>query len=108
MDETYATYPGATSRQMAKEYDGDLRKLREAADEDPGDILKQLKKFEGISGSGASIFCREVQQVGDELNPFSDDKALADLIDQDDVTRLVSAPVRADLENDIDMILDAA
>lgn len=123
MDEKYATYLGEMAGQLIEAYDGDLRKLREAADDDPGDILDRLKTFEGISASGASIFCREVQQVWDELYPFADDKALeaaraldlgtdakalADLVGKDDFARLVAALVRADLTNDIDAIRDAA
>lgn len=122
MDEKYATYLREMSAQLLDAYDGDLRKLREAAGRNRGEEIKRLKKFEGISKSGASIFCREVQAVWDELYPFADDKALeaartldlggdagalADLVDKDDFPRLVAALVRADLENDIEAIKDA-
>ncbi|TGY88245.1 hypothetical protein E5163_10490 [Marinicauda algicola] len=123
MDEKYSSYLGEMSEQLIETYDGDLRNLREAAEQDPEEEIARLKAFEGISKSGASIFCREVQQVWDELHPFADDKALeaanaldlgedarslAKLVDREDFPRLVAALVRAGLENDIKDIRDAA
>lgn len=123
MDEKYATYLREMSAQLLDAYDGDLRKLREAAGQHPGQAIKRLKTFDGISKSGASIFCREVQAVWDELYPFADAKALqaartldlggdaetlAGLVDRDDFPRLIAALVRADLENELDAIRDAA
>ncbi|WP_270374778.1 hypothetical protein [Marinicauda sp. Alg238-R41] len=123
MDEKYATYLREMSAQLLDAYDGDLRKLRKAAGQHPGQAIKRLKKFDGISKSGASIFCREVQAVWDELYPFADAKALqaartldlgsdaetlTGLVDKNDFPRLVAALVRADLENDLDATRDAA
>lgn len=123
MDEKYATYLREMSGQLLDAYDGDLRKLREAAGQNPGKEIKRLKTFDGISKSGASIFCREVQQVWGELYPFADKKALqaaqeldlgddaqtlSQLVDKSDFPRLVAALVRADLEGDIEEIRDAA
>lgn len=123
MDEKYATYLRKMSGQLIERYDGDLRRLREAAGKKRDDEIARLKQFDGISKSGASIFCREVQAVWHELYPFADAKALqaartlglgadvwtlADLVDTEDFPRLVAALVRADLENDLDAIRDAA
>lgn len=123
MDEKYSSYLGEMSEQLIETYDGDLRNLREAAEQDPEEEIERLKAFEGISKSGASIFCREVQQVWEELHPFADDKALeaaaalglgkdagalADLVDKEDFARFVAALVRADLEDDVEAIRDAA
>ncbi len=80
----YARYDESTSRFIAdttgmvrERYDGDLRKLREAAERDPERERELLKKFKGIGDIGADIFLREAQVAWDELYPFADTRAVA-------------------------------
>ena len=58
-------------------YQGDLRKLREAAGRDPQEERRLLEEFKGIGDVGADIFMREVQLVWDELYPFADRRGLS-------------------------------
>lgn len=78
----YARYDESTSRMLADtvellidRYDGDLRKLREAADGDTAELRKLLKECKGIGNVGADLFLREVQLAWDEVYPFIDRKA---------------------------------
>jgi len=78
----YARYDESTSRMLADtvdvlldDYDGDLRKLREAADGDIDALRRRLKKFKGIGDAGADMFLREVQVAWDEVYPFMDKRA---------------------------------
>ncbi|MBX5497282.1 MAG: hypothetical protein IRZ15_18245, partial [Bryobacteraceae bacterium] len=57
-------------------YQGDLRKLRDAAKADPARERELLKEFKGIGDVGADIFCREAQLAWPELFPFADAKVL--------------------------------
>jgi hypothetical protein len=120
----YARYDESTSRMIGencefleKEYRGDLRNLREAAEKDPDREHRLLKDFKGVGDVGAAIFRREVQLVWDEQFPFTDKKAaqaaakaglpdqaeeLAGLVQREDFPRLVCALVRADLAGELD------
>lgn len=126
----YARYDESTSRMLGEgaqmlvdRYDGDLRKLRQAADRDPKEERAKLKAFKGIGDTGADIFFREVQLVWDEHFPFADNKALkaaaelglpddaaglAGLVPKGDFVRLVSGLVRTDLAKDYDKVRDVA
>jgi endonuclease III len=127
----YARYDESTSRYIAdttsllmERYGGDLRKLREAAGHDPKQERRLLKEFKGIGDVGADIFFREAQVVWNEHYPFADRRALrlagklglgssardlARLVDsRDDLPRLLSALVVADLEDEADEVLQAA
>lgn len=126
----YARYDESTSRYIAdttalllEKYDGDLRKLREAAGRDPETERKLLKQFKGIGEVGADIFFREAQVVWDELYPFadkkalkvadklglgSDAKALARLVSRDELPRLLTALLRVDLAKETDAVLREA
>lgn len=117
----YARFDERTSRMLQDasdhllaEYRGDLRRLREAADQDPADERKRLKVVKGIGDVGVDIFFREVQGVWDELYPFVDKLALkaaarrklgedaetlAGRVSREDFPRLLSALVRAELED---------
>src|SRR6056297_3521903 len=79
----YARYDESTSRMLGQtvetlqdRYDGDLRRLREAADHDPDGERTLLQEFTGIGEAGAEIFVREVQVVWDEQYPCAGDRAL--------------------------------
>ncbi len=126
----YARYDESTSRMLEdtthmllEHYRGDLRKLREAAGRDPAAERTLLKEFKGIGDVGVDIFFREVQTAWGELRPFADAKALgaarrvglrddaaalAALVNQEDLPRLLAALVRADLAKDLDAVAKAA
>lgn len=123
-DESTARYLADTTQLLLDEYDGDLRKLRLAADCRPGEERKLLKKFKGIGDVGADIFFREAQLAWEELYPFADKKALdaaaklglyktpgklAQLVDRRNFPRLLAGLVRADLAGEREKLLtDAA
>jgi len=122
-DESTATMLGEAAELLLSEYDGDLRRLREAAERDVPAERRLLKQVKGIGDVGADIFFREVQIAWDELFPFADDKALsaaaklglpdsaeelADLVDREAFPRLLAALIRADLAGELDSIATAA
>jgi len=79
----YARYDESTSRMIGdtvelllSEYDGDLRKLREAAERDPSKERRLLKDFKGVGDVGVNIFFREAQLAWPELYPFADKASL--------------------------------
>src|SRR4051794_5870797 len=118
--ERTATMLGDMTEHLLEEYDGDLRKLRDAADRDPKEERKRMKAFKGLGDVGVDIFFREVQVAWDELEPFADQRALdaaerlklpkdpeklADLAGGPQrFARLVAALVRVDLEDDYDAV----
>ncbi|MGH3622620.1 MAG: endonuclease [Sciscionella sp.] len=112
-DEMTATALGDGAQLLVDEYDGDLRTLRERARRDPATERTLLKQVPRIADVGASIFCREAQQVWPELRPTLDSKALdgarriglptdkktlADLVPGDDLARFAAALVRVALD----------
>lgn len=114
-DESTATALGAGAGLLLDRYRGDLRRLREAADGDPGRIRELLREIPRIGPAGANIFCREAQAVWPELRPSFDDRAreaasklglptspegLARLVDTDTLPRLAAALVRVELSKD--------
>lgn len=118
-DESYATYLGETAELLREEYDGDLRKLREAAGRNPGQMRRRLKAFKGLGDVGVDIFFREAQIAWPELRPFADRKALhtaealglpetagglAGRVDVTQFARLIAALVRAGLAKDLDAV----
>lgn len=120
-DDRTSTMLGETADMLIQRYRGDLRKLREAAEEDPLRERELLKEFKGIGDVGVNIFFREAQLVWPELFPFADErvlasakalglppdpKALAGLVrTRRDLVRLVSALVRVRLEHKQDQLL---
>jgi hypothetical protein len=126
----YARYDEKTSRMLAdtsnlllKRYNGDLRKLREAAECDPAGERKLLMECKGIGEVGADIFLREVQTAWTELQPFADSatlkfggklglptkkEELATLVPKNDFPRLVAALVRCRLSKDSKEVLATA
>ncbi len=75
-DESTATALGEGAQLALDRYRGDLRRLREAASRDPGEIHRLLQEFKRLGPVGADIFCREAQDVWPELRPYLDGKAL--------------------------------
>lgn len=126
----YARYDESTSRMLGdtaqmplEKYGGDLRKLREAAERDPGRERTLLKECKGIGDVGADIFCREAQIAWDELFPFAHRRALkaarqlgleddagrlGKRVSRKDYPRLLAAVVRTSLAKDFDEVLAAA
>ncbi|CAI7975532.1 MULTISPECIES: hypothetical protein [Parafrankia] len=126
----YARYDESTSRTfgdacayLLDTYDGDIRRLRDAAERTPDRERVLLQKIKGIGPVGADIFLREAQAAWDELVPYADQRALAaaaelglptdprdlsDLVEREDVPRLVAALVRTRLEHDADDVRQAA
>jgi hypothetical protein len=113
-DESTATALGAAADRVVGEYQGDLRRMRSAANGDVAVLRRHLTKFRRIGETGAHIFCREVQVVWPELRPYFDGRALevagdlglptdpgrlAGLVDSDDVGGLAAALVRYGLEH---------
>jgi hypothetical protein len=122
-DESTARMLGDTVELLQREYDGDLRKLRDAAGCAPKEERKRLKAFKGIGDVGVDIFFREVQDAWGELYPFADKKALQSagrlglgssarqlsrLVARKDFGRLTAALVRTDLEKDHKEVLAQA
>jgi hypothetical protein len=108
---------------LLEKYGGDLRRLRAAAERDPGRERALLKECKGIGEVGADIFCREAQVAWDELFPFADRRALeaaerlgleadaaklAKRVSRKDYPRLLAALVRTALAKDYDEVLRAA
>ena len=101
--------------QVRTRWHSDLRGLRREADGDAAAAAKLLTEFAGIGPVGADIFLREVQQAWPEFRPYVDrraadaaeriglptsPRALGELVDPDDIARLISALVRSSLEHD--------
>jgi hypothetical protein len=122
-DESTSGMLGDTAEMLLDKYGGDLRRLRDAAERDPGRERALLKECKGIGDVGADIFCREAQVAWDELFPFADRRALeaagrlgleddaerlARRVSQKDYPRLLAALVRTGLANDFDGVLEAA
>lgn len=111
-DESTATALGAGAELLLDQYGGDLRRLREKADGDPGRVRELLREVPRIGPVGADIFCREAQGVWPELRPAFDDRArhaagelglprtpegLAELVAAQDLPKLAAALVRVEL-----------
>jgi len=76
-DERTSTMLGRTAQMLIDGYQGDLRKLREAAGADPAHERKLLDQFMGIGEVAVNIFFREAQLAWPELYPFADERTLA-------------------------------
>ncbi|MDF9810825.1 endonuclease [Streptomyces sp. SPB162] len=111
-DESTATALGEGARMLQERYHGDLRKLRQEADGDVEKVRALLQEHPRIGPVGSDIFCREVQSVWTELQPYCDRatldqsaalglphtaSGLARRIGSTDVTRLTAALVRVRL-----------
>jgi endonuclease III len=122
-DESTSRMLGDTAEMLLEKYQGDLRRLRDAAERDPGRERALLRECKGIGEVGADIFCREAQIAWDELFPFADRRALraasrlgldddakrlASRVARRDYPRLLAALVRTGLANEFDEVLHVA
>ncbi|MEU0845821.1 endonuclease [Streptomyces sp. NPDC005962] len=109
-DERTATQLGDAAELVLREYQGDLRRLRDA-----GDPRKLLREITGIGPAGVDIFLREAQGVWPECAPYFGRKALEGaervglptsaaslekLVSGEDLPRLAAALVRVALHSD--------
>jgi hypothetical protein len=58
-------------------YQGDLRRMADAAEHDPRRLRGLLTEFPRIGPTGAEIFSREAQAVWPWLRPYFDRRALS-------------------------------
>ncbi len=122
-DESTATMLGEAAQRVLDEYDGDLRKLRDAGDREPAREHELLREFKGIGPVGADIFLREVQVVWDEVYPYADERVLeaarkldlagdprvlSDFVERDEFARLTAALIRVDLADAYAKVREAA
>jgi hypothetical protein len=122
-DESTSRMLGATVDMLVAEYGGDLRKLRQRADNNPKTERKLLKQCKGIGDVGVDIFMREAQVAWDELYPFADKlslraanklglgkdaSALTRHVKRTDFSRLIAALVRCEMASDHDAIIAEA
>jgi hypothetical protein len=123
-DERTSMMLGETAQRLLDLYQGDLRKLRIAAEREPARERSLLDQFKGVGDVAVNIFFREAQLAWPELFPFADEKALASakklglpadskklaalVHNRRDFVRLVSALVRVQLEHRHDEILAAS
>ncbi len=92
-DESTASRLGEMAERVIDEYGGDLRALRPESQPGVEDLRDGVTAFTGIGLVGADIFCREVQVVWREVQPFFDRRSLegARSLDlPDDPARLAS------------------
>lgn len=115
-DERTATQLGDGAQLLLEHYGGDLRRMREKAGGDLGELRRLLREVPGLGPAGVDIFLREVQSVWPEAGPLLDEKALqgarrlgvADdpgtllkLADDTDPAHLAAGLVRAALDKDV-------
>jgi hypothetical protein len=121
--ERTATMLGDLTEHLLERWNGDLRRLREAAERDSQAERWLLKEFKGLGDVGVDIFFREVQVAWEELRPFADRRALdaagrlglpkdarklSGLVGEKDHPRFVAALVRVELDDDYDAVRAAA
>ncbi|MEU7136034.1 endonuclease [Streptomyces sp. NPDC046261] len=115
-DERTATQLGDGAQLLLDRYRGDVRRMREEADGDPGRLRKLLQEIPGLGPTGADIFLREVQGVWPEVYPSfggkagegaerlglpRDPGALARLVKREQAPAFAAALVRAALDKEI-------
>lgn len=113
-DESTSTALEEGVKLVQDRWKGDLRNLREEADRKPDAIQELLQEVPRIGPAGAGIFCREVQGLWPELQPWLDERALrgarenrlptdperlAKLVQPKDLPRLASALVRGTVKD---------
>jgi endonuclease III len=111
-DESVAALLGRTAERLLNRYGGDLRLLRDEAEEQCSEERGLLQQFSGIGEVGADIFLREVQAVWPEAYPYvdrrvrsgarrlglsEDPKHLSKLVSREHFVPLADALVRFDL-----------
>ncbi|MGI5353771.1 endonuclease [Streptomyces sp. CA-252508] len=115
-DERTSTQLGEAAGLVLDAYGGDLRRLRDKAGGDVGEVRALLQEAPGIGPAGADIFLREVQGVWPQLSPYLDRKtldgagrlglpadpeALAGLVGKEELPALAAALVRAALDGHV-------
>ncbi|MGY5628271.1 endonuclease [Streptomyces sp. UC1A3] len=115
-DERTATQLGEAAELLNERWGGDLRRLREEAEGEVGEVRRLLQEFPGIGPTGADIFLREVQRVWPDVAPWLDRKALQGaerlglpkdpdrlvrLADRTDPAVLAAALVRASVDEEV-------
>jgi endonuclease III len=115
-DESTATRLGESAQQLIDRYDGDLRRLAEAAGRDRERANELLQEFVGIGPLGADIFLREAQTVWTWLQPYLGKRAgetaaelgiphtergLAEAIGDDDLAHVTAALIRYSTDSDV-------
>ncbi len=76
-DERTATMLGDGADLLSSRWHGDLRRLRDDAGGDAGQIAALLTEFPGVAPAGASIFLREVQDAWPTVAPYVDGKMIS-------------------------------
>ena len=82
---------------LASRWHGDLRRLRDEAGGDTGQIASLLTEFPGLGPTGASIFLREVQDVWPAVAPYVDAQMISGArrvglpVSRPELARLLSA-----------------
>jgi endonuclease III len=71
-DERTASMLGDAAEMLARDWHGDLRRIRDSADGQADRITGLLTGFPGIGPAGASIFLREVQETWPSVAPYAD------------------------------------
>ncbi|MGK9462646.1 endonuclease [Streptomyces sp. G6] len=115
-DERTATQLGEAAELLTERWGGDLRRLREEAGGEVGEVRRLLQEFPGVGPTGADIFLREAQRVWPEAAPYLDRKALQgaerlslpqdpdrllDLAGETEPAVLAAALVRASVDKDV-------
>lgn len=108
-DESTSTTLGEGAQFLLDTYGGDLRRMAREADGDVKRLHTLLKQVKGIGNVGADVFLREAQGVWPEARPYLDKQAvkgaqrlglpddpaeLAKLVRDDDLDRFVAGLVR--------------
>ena len=70
-DEKTATQLEQLAQDVIDRWNGDLRRLRDDADDTRG-CERRLQEFVGIGPTGAAVFLREVQGVWPNIGPYAD------------------------------------
>lgn len=102
-DESTARALAETAERTLEVYQGDLRRLADAAEHSPSRLRTLLTEFPRIGPTGAEIFCREVQAVWPWLRPYFDKRTLSTAsrlglpADPDRLASTVSGPDQARL-----------
>lgn len=119
-DERTATFLGEAAQRVLDQYDGDLRQLHSAAQNDEKRLKERLKEFKGVGTTGADIFLREVQAVWPDIYPFADDRvlrvaadldlsdsveSLSQLCSQQDFARLTAAMIQIKVRHEQEAFL---
>jgi transcriptional regulator with XRE-family HTH domain len=66
----------ALATSLSRDWDGDLRALREEAGQDPARERELLTALHGVDDGAVDVFLREVQVLWPEVAPFADTRAL--------------------------------